>query len=383
MVQNPLQPFIDNPRMPRATIIDERVWPQVPIPIPRPPMPSAAVPIPRPRPQMPAPLPLPRPSPAAASAVPMLPGGGGGSSGKGGLREFLGSDEVLALAAGLMSNRPPGEALGIGFQNALQARMLNRRKEGAATTDDMREYAMAKAQGYQGSFMDFMKEIRSAGAMQIKNMGNIPPGYSVEYDDAGNPVRMVPIPGGPEDTTQQDEMAADAKTRTSNIVRDEVGRALSIIDNNPSGTTGWGGAVFGWLPASEANSVKVKLETIKANIGFDKLQEMRQMSKTGAALGPVSDFENRLLQATFGSLEQSQKADDLRYNLRRIDGLYSTISGANGLTEEAKQISTIGKMVDAGQLSEEQGRAAVDKIMGGPVGGAYTLQDGTQMREVR
>ena len=48
-------------------------------------------------------------------------------------------------------------------------------------------------------------------------------------------------------------------------------------------------------------------------------------SPTGAALGPVSDFENRLLQATIGNLEQSQNKEQLLYNLERVLDIYTKI----------------------------------------------------------
>jgi hypothetical protein len=52
---------------------------------------------------------------------------------------------------------------------------------------------------------------------------------------------------------------------------------------------------------------------------------MRASSPTGGALGQVTDFENRLLQATIGNLEQSQSKDQLLYNLRRVKDTYLDI----------------------------------------------------------
>ncbi|WP_447515814.1 hypothetical protein, partial [Clostridioides difficile] len=60
------------------------------------------------------------------------------------------------------------------------------------------------------------------------------------------------------------------------------------------------------------------LHTIKSNVGFDRLQQMREASPTGGALGAVSDNENVLLQSAMGALEQSQTDDQLKFNLQRL-----------------------------------------------------------------
>jgi hypothetical protein len=63
------------------------------------------------------------------------------------------------------------------------------------------------------------------------------------------------------------------------------------------------------------------LQTIKANVGFDKLQEMRENSPTGGALGQVSNLELESLQSVLGSLDQYQSGDQLARNLRRLSDL--------------------------------------------------------------
>ena len=51
------------------------------------------------------------------------------------------------------------------------------------------------------------------------------------------------------------------------------------------------------VPGTEAQATAAKLDTIKANIGFDKLQKMRDASPTGGALGQVSERELGFLQS--------------------------------------------------------------------------------------
>jgi len=63
------------------------------------------------------------------------------------------------------------------------------------------------------------------------------------------------------------------------------------------------------------------LTTIRANLGFDKLTQMRAESKTGGALGQVSEMENKLLQAVNGALE-AKNPTVLKKNLEKIRDLY-------------------------------------------------------------
>lgn len=102
------------------------------------------------------------------------------------------------------------------------------------------------------------------------------------------------------------------------IVTDDIGRSIQEIRGSPNLTTGLVGGLSRAVPGTPAYALAKKLETIKANVGFDKLQSMRENSPTGGALGQVSDFENRQLQSVFGNLEQAQTAEDVIYNLRRL-----------------------------------------------------------------
>lgn len=61
-----------------------------------------------------------------------------------------------------------------------------------------------------------------------------------------------------------------------------------------------------------------QLETLKANIAFGELTAMREASKTGGALGQVSDREASLLQAALGALNMSQSPKSFNAQLQKI-----------------------------------------------------------------
>ena len=81
--------------------------------------------------------------------------------------------------------------------------------------------------------------------------------------------------------------------------------------------------VFDWVPASEQKSVSNAVDTLKANVAFDRLQKMRDQSKTGGALGQVSEKELRLLEANLASLDPTSR--DFKKNLETIRRTYERV----------------------------------------------------------
>lgn len=91
-----------------------------------------------------------------------------------------------------------------------------------------------------------------------------------------------------------------------------------LIPQISGNTTGWGAFFLGKLPQSEARTFNAQLDTLKSNIAFGELTAMREASKTGGALGQVSDREGQLLQSALGALDQLQSADQLKGQLEKI-----------------------------------------------------------------
>jgi len=111
----------------------------------------------------------------------------------------------------------------------------------------------------------------------------------------------------------------DLERQTSTVNRN-IDEALATISPFSTGAASW----FKFMPNSEAGKLDRILGTIKANVGFDKLQRMRDNSPTGGALGQVSELENKLLQAVNGALDPTQR-DLLETNLSEIKRLYTEV----------------------------------------------------------
>jgi hypothetical protein len=197
------------------------------------------------------------------------------------------------------------------------------------------EFQKAKAGGFQGSYTDFLAFKGKNSAPTINNEGSIPVGYRMVRDPQGRPVSLEPIPGGPaalEVVAAQDAAASGAANQgaQSSVVNDDIQRSLQMIENQPDIMAGLLGSGLSLIPGSRAYDLAEKLGTIQANIGFDRLQAMRDASPTGGALGSVSGPEMDLLKSSSGSISQSQSAEELAYNLKRYANIYNDIIHGKG-----------------------------------------------------
>jgi len=116
-----------------------------------------------------------------------------------------------------------------------------------------------------------------------------------------------------------------AKTK---FMQDNVRDAISKVSG---WSTKWGAKLSGW-PGSPAQSLMMVLNTIKSNIGFQALQEMRLNSPTGGALGQVSEKELYYLQSTLGDLSQEQDGAEL---VRKLNAMLTQVEGMNSRLQSA------------------------------------------------
>lgn len=98
------------------------------------------------------------------------------------------------------------------------------------------------------------------------------------------------------------------------IMDDFVDQALALVQGY---STGAGGALQ-FVPGTEPRELRNLLTSIKANVGFNALQEMRNNSPTGGALGQVAIQELDALQSVLGSLDQYSTKEQLTDSLERI-----------------------------------------------------------------
>ena len=183
---------------------------------------------------------------------------------------------------------------------------------------------------------------------------NVPSGYRKTADGQG----FEFIPGGPEDpavkaqkTTDilsaKDKAAREAKyPQATTAVKGFVAKTAKFerdIDEliaNEKGLNEITGFLAGRTDVSAMSGAGRRalalFNTITAKGGFAELQEMRNSSPTGGALGNVSDREGTQLINSIGALSRTQNANDLRKSL----GMLKTdLSGAVQRVNEAYDLT--------------------------------------------
>lgn len=220
-----------------------------------------------------------------------------------------------------------------------------------------------------GGLMAVYKDTKEpVGANNIPSVGQPDTGYvwkrnpdgTVAFNEKGQPIQ-VPKSGG---AVEQEQAEAERQAQqrqlqrsiAGNTVSQEVQRATKLIEEG-IGTwiprTGLAGVVGQFVPGTPQWELASALETIASNVSFEKLQQMREASPTGGALGQVSDFENRLLQGVLGSLNIGSQPESLLWRLNRIDGIFKLLDEVltAGSMEEAEAKA---KQLDQAMKTYEQ-----------------------------
>jgi hypothetical protein len=196
----------------------------------------------------------------------------------------------------------------------------------------------------------------------------VPSGFRMVRDPSDpSSVRLQPIPGGPEDTKRQERARQQTEqarltARQSKLVIRDVDRALKLIDDSIIPAAGASAAASRYMPGTPAFNLDLQIDSIRARIGFDQLQNMRAASPTGGALGPVSDRENTLLQSVMGSLDIRQDTDILKENFKQIREIY--LDAWFGTPEEHQAAIEDGRMTpeQVKKLQHERETVGFDAI---------------------
>lgn len=283
MIRRPINPFVAGNLMQGAP-----TWPmlmqgaplaQGPPRLPQRPM------VLQPMPQQEQPLQSPSAPPDALAAMAGSRGGGLGG---------LGGDLGLAFASGVLGGGTTEEALGRGFAAALGSRT-----KGALTTDDMREYALAKRQGFPGSFVDYQTTLRQAGTPKV-------PAGENAYDKALNEGLAKTMMG-----------VSDAAAKaTSQLVTVKRMRQLA---NDP---TFYSGA---------AGDMVLKGKQVLAAVSGDP-----NVARSGEDFRALS---NKLVFDRLGSLGNQISNSDRTFIENMVPNINMTPAGINGLLDIYEKLS--------------------------------------------
>jgi hypothetical protein len=177
-----------------------------------------------------------------------------------------------------------------------------------------------------------------------------------------------PIPGTPAaekavDKEKKEVLRINNQLASVNLVDRTIDKALGQLSAKTTGLVGVGASK---IPGTDAYTLKTTLNTVVANLGFDKLQAMRDASPTGGALGQVAVKEIEFLQQTIASLDQGLTQEELAKNLGEIKASYARLQKA--LSES---------------LSEKQPVSAKPSPAGSPAAPASTPAGGSVLDIIR
>lgn len=206
---------------------------------------------------------------------------------------------------------------------------------------EMQKQQMASTAEHQKGQLGLQQQIAAQTAAHNKNtealqrmdaetkrlqveQGKTPPGYRFLPNG-----ELEAIKNGPADLKQQGMFNQDTSMlQNSNASFDRLGAVTNELLNHPglNGITGVRGKVPD-VPGTDAANARALLATLKSQIGFGVLQEMRNNSKTGGALGAVSDAEGKRLENNLAALDTTQGVDQFKKQLHEI---LSYTEGAKG-----------------------------------------------------
>jgi len=155
--------------------------------------------------------------------------------------------------------------------------------------------------------------------------GPIPKGYALRDAQDGSGKEMYVVPGGPSDKAA---LQADQRTVETNTIVSAAEDARNAAGDRAFGGVGQG--IVQNMPWTDSAEVARKVDVLKAQASVGNLNQMRQSSPTGGALGNVTERELKLLQDKSGALDPSSPnfMDDLNdYELTLLQTIHGAEAG--------------------------------------------------------
>jgi hypothetical protein len=212
-------------------------------------------------------------------------------------------------------------------------------------TPKRRDYEHAKSEGFTGDYIQYQHVINGTGPKNDLLRAQL-----LTIQDA----RIDRIKKAKELEGIEDKKVRYIVGGIDSVI-EEISKAVRIAENSLS-ATGLTGAVTGLIPSTPAYVLKRRIQTIKANIGFDKLQAMRDASPTGGALGQVSERELEFLQSTITSLDPGMGEKELLEGLKKVEEHYNNMRDiVTGKTteEDAQKMLGWDSVAEPGEEEEE------------------------------
>lgn len=153
--------------------------------------------------------------------------------------------------------------------------------------------------------------------------------------------REIKLAEAQQGRVEKEEMEGSKTLRqrlsTGNVL-DAIRQARALARK---GGTGYS-SLLSALPKSDARALEAAIAPLKGNLAFERLQQMREESVTGGALGNVSERELDLLASVVASLDTGVDQDQFLANLDRIERHFVNsqvaLSGIDPASEEGQAV---------------------------------------------
>jgi hypothetical protein len=212
----------------------------------------------------------------------------------------------------------------------------NAKKTGNKLVGVTKQFADAKANKFIDKdmtleqFMEVQRTKVDRAGLTVNKDGSY-----IKMDKEGNPTYGV-VPGSEAARAGRDETRRKAEVRYElGQDRDNIGRALDMLKEDPSLISGPVGSALAMMPGSKSATFRALLTSVKGQAAFKRLTQMRENSKTGGALGQVSNYEVKLLENAYAAISADMSAGELEKSLEQLQRRYDVIGGMGKEWENA------------------------------------------------
>jgi len=236
--------------------------------------------------------------------------------------------------------------VGVGLVDPKTARIVV--PESSKPTELQRNYEYAKGQGFKGDIFAYEKSLKEAGRAPPQPRAEQPP-VAVVDPATGKQIyvtreqaisgKMTPAAAmeslSPKEIQKREAAYPQAtfavqgfESKSDKFVED-----LTKLRNHP-GLSSITGIIAGRAPGltADGRAAEALYDKIVAKGGFQALQDLRDASKTGGALGNISNQEGKQLVSSFAAIDRRQNAEDVR---AAIDQAISDVQGTKTRMREA------------------------------------------------
>ena len=204
----------------------------------------------------------------------------------------------------------------------------------AQPTELQRNYQAAKDQGFTGNIFEYERKLKEATrapatpAQPSAPVAVVGEDGKIKYVSREDAINKGMTPASAQEglTTkevQKREAAlpqARQSVKTISNTMSVIGQTVDSLLANPDGIDGITGLVYGVTPAitGPARKAKAELDQLKNLAFIQGITELREASKTGAAVGNVTNREGDRFENLKASLDRSQSKEDLVAALKKL-----------------------------------------------------------------